>query len=108
MAMKKHQAGNSKKVTNFLKIFPEVTAHIISELGEKPFNLRGPINISALDSVMSALIENHSKLSKFSLSQRFNELIEDDEFLEDTSVNTTDTKTVNSRISRVKYVLFGA
>jgi len=106
-AMKKHQAGNSKKVTNFLKIFPEVTEHIISELGEKPFNLRGPINISALDSVMSALIENHSKLSKFSLSERFNELIEDDDFLEDTSINTTDTKTVNSRMARVKYVLFG-
>ncbi len=106
-AMKKHQGGNTKKVVNFLKIFPEVTEQIISELGEKPFNLRGPINISALDSVMSVMIENHSKLSKFSLSERFNKLIVDEKFLEDTSVNTTDIKTVSSRTKRVKCVLFG-
>ena len=105
--MKKHQAGNSKKVTNFLEIFPEVTEHIISELKEKPFNLRGPINISALDSVMAVLIENHSKLSKFSLSERFTELSDDKGFLDDTSINTTDTKTVNSRMKRVKSILFG-
>lgn len=106
-AMKKHQSGKTKKVTNFLRIFPEVTEHIISELGEKPFNLRGPINISALDSVISVLIENHAKLSNISLSERFNELIVDDEFLEDTSINTTDTKTVNNRVKRVKHILFG-
>ncbi len=106
-AMKKHQSGNTKKVTSFLKVFPKVTEYVISELGEKPFNLRGPINVSALDSVMAVLIENQSKLSKISLSDRYANLVVDDEFLEDTTVNTTDTKTVNSRMERVKSVFFG-
>ena len=106
-AMKKHQSGSTKKVNSFLKVFPKVTEHVVSELGEKPFNLRGPINVSALDSVMAVLIENQSKLSKINLTEKYANLIKDDEFLEDTSVNTTDTKTVNSRIQRVKNVLFG-
>lgn len=107
IAMKKHQAGNTKKVKNFLDVFPKVTKYIVDEVGEKPFNLRGPINVSALDSVMSVMIENHSKISKISFAERYKKLIKDKVFLEDTSVNTTDTKTVNNRIERVRNVIFG-
>ncbi|WP_338431658.1 DUF262 domain-containing protein [Synechococcus elongatus] len=107
LAMKKHQKGDSKKVRDFLRIFPKVTEYVISEIGEKPFNLRGLINVSALDSVMAVLIENHSRLSRLNLAERYNNLINDDDFMRDTSINTTDTKTVNNRIARVKDVLFG-
>lgn len=107
IAMKKHQAGNTKKVKNFLDVFPKVTKYIVDEVGEKPFNLRGPINVSALDSVMSVIIENYSKISKISFSERYEKLLNDKVFLEDTSVNTTDTKTVNNRIERVRNVIFG-
>lgn len=107
LAMKKHQGGDSKKVIKFLEVFPKVTEYVVSEVGEKPFNLRGPLNVSALDSVMSVLIENYSKLSKVSLAEKYEQLIHDEDFLEYTSVNTTDTKTVVNRISRVKEVLFG-
>ncbi|WP_163560947.1 DUF262 domain-containing protein [Halomonas sp. NO4] len=107
LAMKKHQSGDSKKVVKFMEVFPKVTEYVVSEIGEKPFNLRGPLNVSALDSVMSVLIENHSKLSKVSLSEKYKKLTHDDKFLEDTSVNTTDTKTVVNRISRVKEILIG-
>lgn len=107
LAMRKHQDGDSKKADNFFKVFPKITEYVVSEIGERPFNLRGPLNVSALDSVMSVLIENFPKSSKINLSERYNKLINDEHFLEDTSVNTTDTKTVVNRISRVKEVLFG-
>ncbi len=107
LAMKKNQNGRSRKVRKFLDIFPQITEYVVSEIGEKPFHLRGPLNISALDSVMSVLIENHSKISKINLSRKYQQLTNDYEFLEETSINTTDTKTVISRISRVKEVMFG-
>lgn len=107
LAMKNHQNGESKKVNNFLEIFPKVTKYVISEVGEKPFNLRGPLNVSALDSVISVLIENHSKLSKINLEKKYEQLTHDKDFQEDISTNTTDKKTVVNRISLVKKVLFG-
>lgn len=104
-AMKKHQSGETKKTENFFKVFKVVTQKIISEIGEKPFHLRGPLNISALDSIMSVMIENHSKLSNINLGLNYQTLVKDGEFLETATINTTDTKTVISRLEIVKRIL---
>jgi uncharacterized protein with ParB-like and HNH nuclease domain len=104
--MKKHISGNTKKVKNFFDIFPKVTKTIVSMLKEKPFHLRGPLNVSALDSIMSVLIENYSQINIPTLKTQFENLIKDKDFIEYSRINTTDTKTVQDRIGIVrKYLL---
>lgn len=106
-AMKKHESGDSKKAKNFFDAFPIVTNEIVSKLGEKPFHLRGPLNVSALDAVMSVLIENYKKLPKIDLQKNYKKLLSNKKFEEDTTVNTTDTKTVTNRLKVVNEILIG-
>lgn len=69
-AMKKHSKGETKKSRNFLTVFPAVTKTVAETLGDKPFHLRGPLNVSALDAVMCVLIENQKRLKVAELSDR--------------------------------------
>jgi len=107
VTMRKHDSGETKKVKNFFAVFPEITRAVVEALGEKPFHLRGPLNVSALDSVMSVIIEHHKKIDFSSLSDRYKRLRKDQRFEEATSINTTDTKTVRDRIAVVKEYLLG-
>jgi len=106
-AMKKHDSGATKKVTNFVDVFSSVTKLVIDSLGEKPFHLRGPLNVSALDSVMCVLIEHNKHIDIHSLSDNYRKLKIDENFIEYTRINTTDTKTVRDRIQKVKEYLVG-
>ncbi|MCF6210718.1 MAG: DUF262 domain-containing protein [Gammaproteobacteria bacterium] len=106
-AMIKHDSGDTNKVKKFFAVFEDVTEIVVSSLGEKPFHLRGPLNVSALDSIMSVLIENYQKLDSLNIEQSYSELLEDGEFDEYTRYNTTDTKTVVDRIKKVKEILIG-
>ncbi|HEC12563.1 MAG TPA: DUF262 domain-containing protein [Acidiferrobacteraceae bacterium] len=106
-AMKKHDSGTTRKATNFMDIFGKVTEMVVDSLGDKPFHLRGPLNVSALDSVMCVLIEHNKKIDIQNLENNYRRLLEDDEFDEYTRINTTDTKTVRSRIKKVKDYLIG-
>ncbi|MBI4776816.1 MAG: DUF262 domain-containing protein [Deltaproteobacteria bacterium] len=104
--MRKHRNGRSKKVVAFFDVFPKMTKIVADVLGSKPFHLRGPLNVSALDAVLSVLIENHDKIDSQTLKDRYAELKEDELFNDVTGYNTTDTKTVEDRIRVVrKYLL---
>ncbi|MDE0040680.1 MAG: DUF262 domain-containing protein [Gammaproteobacteria bacterium] len=106
-AMKKHDRGTTKKVENFFHVFRKVTEVIVEQMGEKPFHLRGPLNVSALDSVMSVMMENHRNLEERKLGYDYKKLRDNDEFIECTRINTTDTKTVKERIALVrKYMVY--
>lgn len=106
IAMKRHSNGKSKKVASFFDVFPRMTETVLAELGSKPFHLRGPLNLSALDSVFSVIIENHEKINKQTLKERYIALKADRDFKEYTSYNTTDSNTVQARIKVVnKYLL---
>ncbi|WP_417375875.1 DUF262 domain-containing protein [Gimesia maris] len=107
ISMKKHCNAESKKVLNFFKVFPKVTELIATKLGEKPFHLRGPLNVSALDSVVSVMIEDFRKVKKDRLNKNYSSLKDDDAFLEHTSYNTTDSKTVRARFYVVRKYLLG-
>nr|VFK77974.1 MAG: Uncharacterized conserved protein, contains ParB-like and HNH nuclease domains [Candidatus Kentron sp. SD] len=108
-AMKQHDSGRTKKATRFFNLFPIITKRVVEEIGEKPFHLRvrGPLNGSALDSVMAVLIENHSKLDTLDLQDNFKRLLADKEFDEYTRTKTTDTKTVRDRCRIVEKYLIG-
>ena len=106
ITMKKHGKGTSEKVVFFFDVFPKITEITVKELGPKPFHLRGPLNLSALDSVLSVLIEHYKNIDSQKLKERYNLLKKDSEFEEHTSYNTTDNKTLQARIKVVnKYLL---
>ncbi len=106
VTMKKHGDGKSKKVKSFFEVFSKITKIVIDEIGLKPFHLRGPLNVSALDSVFSVLIENFEKINIPSLKDKYKALKGDAKFNDYTSYNTTDSKTVQDRIRVVKkYIL---
>lgn len=107
VAMRKHNSGDTKKANNFFEVFPKITKCVIDQLGERPFHLRGPINVSALDAVMAVLIQYHAKLSGIEIKDRFDNLLNNKYFIEHTRINTTDTKTVRDRCKTVKEYLVG-
>ncbi len=106
--MSKNITGKSQSVRRFFKAFPTITRTLANQLGEKPFHIRGPLNISVLDSVMAVLLEHPQKTNKLKgLKEKYESLINDAEFLEAATVNTTDTKTVNTRLGIVRRALLG-
>jgi uncharacterized protein with ParB-like and HNH nuclease domain len=105
--MKRHAEGNSKKVKNFFDVFPKVTKRIVTALGKRPFHFRGPLNVSALDSVMCVLVENYSKIDEGQLKSGFESLLENEKFLRVTQLGTTDTKTLQERVAIVRTHLLG-
>lgn len=104
-AMVKHNKGDTSKAKNFFIAFKKVTEVVVTSIGEKPFHLRGPLNLSAIDSVMSVLIENYKKLNSIDIMQRYSALLKDKDFDEYTRYNTTDAKTVVGRINKVKEII---
>ena len=106
-AMKEHKRGHTRKTENFFDAFPRVTQLVSERLGEKPFHLRGPLNGSALDSVLCVLIENDRRFEGVHLADAYAGLQQDDEFMQYTRINTTDTKTVKDRVSIVRRYLLG-
>ena len=104
-SMKKHDKADSKKAKNFFKIFPLVTSLVVERLGEKPFHIRGPLNASALDSIMCVLVEEFKEINVPKLKSRFKELLADSDFLRLTQLATTDTKTLQDRVALVRVML---
>ena len=105
--MDENKKGNSPRVREFFEKFELASRVVAEKLGEKPFHLRGPLNVSALDSIMSVLIENIGKNEFNNLQEYFLKLKNDPVFIESTTINTTDNKTVLTRIKAVESYLLG-
>lgn len=104
-AMKKHISGVTKKAEKFFEVFRAVTFLVASTLGEKPFHLRGPLNVSALDAVMCVLIEHSAKIDATTLKERYDVLLNNEEFRRLTLLATTDTNTVQARFELARATL---
>lgn len=102
--MKAHKSANSPKFIKFTINFPKASKLIVDVLGEKPFNIRGPLNTAVLDSVFTIVLETGSKISP-TLKSTFHRLIKDNGFLQLTSLGTTDTSTVKERFRIAKEYL---
>jgi Protein of unknown function DUF262 len=106
-SMKKHEAGDTTKAQKFFDVFPKVTKEIVKSLGKMPFHLRGPLNVSALDSVMCVLIQNSKTVKYSGISEAYSSLKCDEDFIRSTSINTTDAKTLQERFAVVRKHLLG-
>ncbi len=104
-AMRRHASGAGRKAEIFFEVFPQVTALAVSALGEKPFNLRGPVNSSALDAVLCVLLENPGGVKLDELKERYAILRAHARFRDLTLLATTDTKTVHERIKLARTIL---
>ena len=102
--MKANKTGRTQRVIEFQNIFPKVTKLIVEQMGEKPFHIRGPINIAALDSVISVLIENYKKLPKQGLKAKMNRLLKSNDFQTWTRPGSSDAKVLQDRIALVRKV----
>jgi hypothetical protein len=101
-AMRRNQSGETIKAKRFFKIFSQVTDFISTNLGSTPFHLRGPLNASALDSVLCVVFESFEKLDKKQFRKNFTNLLNDELFNTYTSLATTDAKTVQDRVKLVR------
>lgn len=104
VTMSRNRKGDSQRIKRFVEMFPKTCSMIVKELGVKPFHLRGPMNTSALDSVFCTIMDNYNNLAD-DLLNNYNELKEDEEFYEYTTVGTTDAKTLKKRFRLVKEYL---
>jgi hypothetical protein len=97
--MRSHAKGRgTAKADKFMDRFRQVTAAIVAQLDPKPFHVRGPLNLAAMDSVMAVLIRNSSKIPN-DLNNRYAKLLADDEYRKAIFFNTSDPKEVNERLN---------
>lgn len=103
-AMDEHRVGTTPRVTWFSERFKAATKLVVSQLGSKPFHIRGPLNSSALDSVLCTVIENLDKVPD-DLAERYVCLRGDDDFRGATFYGTSDVTVLQTRFKAAKKYL---
>ena len=98
--------ADASKVTQLEQRFAQACQMIRSELGEKPFHLRGRLNLAALDSVMACSVELADSL-KPDIGDKYNSLLDNETFSEAVTHNTSDNAVVRKRFELVHSV-FGS
>ena len=91
----------SERINEFSDRFVRTCNVIATQLRTKPFNVRGPFNMSIFDSVFCTILNSIDNLPQ-DLSERYERLIVDDRFIELTTIGTTDEKVLKERFSYVK------
>jgi len=104
--MRKHQKATAKEISIFVRRFPALCQFVKDEFGNKPFHVRGPLNTSFLDSVMTTLIENFDIIPT-NLNKRYEELLKNDDYLDNTYGGTTDALVLRKRFELAKKILIG-
>lgn len=96
-AMAENRTAKTKSFRNFQNAFTLVTKELLAQIGEKPFHVRGPINLAALDSVYFALLPKAKKLPA-NLKDKISALYADEEYRQAIFFNTSDSVTVEKRL----------
>ena len=94
-----------KETKRFFKVWPDICAFITKELGEKPFNPRGPLNVAVLDSVFTAIAQKWPKTPD-NLSSSVKDLLSNADYMTYCSARTGDTDVVRKRIEMANAALF--
>lgn len=99
--MKLHSKDKGKKFDAFASKFAEVIAFVDKKFPKKPFHIRGPINLAAMDSILSVLMSSDKKLTD-DLTVGYQSLIKDKDYQQSIYFNTSDASVVKERIRLVK------
>jgi len=106
VAMSTEKLGSSKRVADFVKVFPTAVKRLVDTLGDKPFHIRGPLNASALDAVLVTIIDNINRVPK-NLTERYQELLSDNQFTAATFSGTSDVNVLQNRFKAAHATLIG-
>lgn len=105
-AMKRHAQDRHGKVASFTLRFEKVMTIVSEQLRKRPFHIRGPINLAAMDSVLSMLIRKHKSIPG-DLDNRYERLLSDEKYKNSIFFNTSDNATVKERLSLARRYLIG-
>ncbi|UIJ72995.1 DUF262 domain-containing protein [Aurantimonas sp. HBX-1] len=101
ISMKENIEAKSRSFKSFYRNFPAVCDKIVEAFGERPFHVRGPINLAALDSVFSESMRHPS--GDFEKAQKiYAKLLNNKEYTDSIFFNTSDASAVKVRMSAVK------
>lgn len=104
VAMDENKSGATSRVVSFAKRFGIATQLVVEQLGKKPFHIRGPLNSSALDSVLCTVIENYKKIPD-DFADRFAKLKVREDFRQATFYGTSDKNVLTSRFELARKYL---
>src|SRR5690606_3878675 len=104
--MLRHKNADTQEVAQFSKKFASTAALIVETLGEKPFHLRGPLNLPALESVFVCAYGRPRKQVE-KLGKNAETLFGNPKFIELSSVSTSDRAVIDERRALAEQVLFG-
>jgi uncharacterized protein with ParB-like and HNH nuclease domain len=88
--------------TDMIDNFARTTQYVLSQLGEKPFHLRGRLNYGALDSIMAAALAD---IAPKDLKKRFSDLVNDEDYSDSITYNTSDESVVQLRMQKAREYL---
>ena len=103
--MRKHRNDSETKLDTMRKIFIRTCENVINSLGNRPFHVRRGLNIAVFDSVMAAFSKHLDDIPD-NISDRYNDLNKDEEFLQHTKSATTDVDSIKRRFQKAESVLF--
>jgi len=95
----------AEELSRLRDIFKSTCSLITERLPSKPFHLRGRINYAAMDSIFVAVanIEN----APADLELRYESLVQDEQYIQSATINTSDDKTLLARFKKAKQILVG-
>lgn len=99
-----NKSGRTKSAQNFIRSFVEVIELVDKELPSRPFHVRGPINLAAMDSILGVLIANPKRI-RDDLAAGYEQLLAESEYKEAIFFNTSDNVTVAKRLSLARSFL---
>lgn len=99
-----HRTGKDASSVSFRSEFVAVCDLVNTALPDKPFHIRGPLNLAALDSVMATLIR-YKKARSGDLAGRYKSLTANAKFKEAIFFNTSDSSVVQERMKLAKQYL---
>ncbi|MBQ1541638.1 MAG: DUF262 domain-containing protein [Caulobacteraceae bacterium] len=103
--MKSHAKSKNEEIVRLQHAFQAAVDTVEKLLPEKPFHVRGPLNLAALDSVLSVLIANGGTAPP-DLADRFAKLLIDEKYRTAIFFNTSDISSIKDRIALAnKYLL---
>ena len=95
--MASNRTARTKSFNEFKESFFIVTNELLKQVGERPFHVRGPINLAAIDSIYYALLPKAKNLPK-NLNEKIDNLYKDESYKKSIFFNTSDTATVEERL----------
>ena len=97
ISMKANIDAKTSKYQQFSSRFAYVAKIINEELPDKPFHIKGPLNLAAMDSILSTLLLIEDSFPK-DLANRYTKLLKDEDFRECISFNSSDVSVVKLRL----------